>query len=72
MAFMHSRPTRQNQAIPAPSTLVAAIVGTLMLTSIALPLRAEPAGPATLTMTFPGLKGHDGSIMIAIFASEAA
>jgi uncharacterized protein (DUF2141 family) len=23
-------------------------------------------------MTFPGLKGHDGAIMIAIFASEAA
>jgi uncharacterized protein (DUF2141 family) len=72
MVFMHSRPTRRNQAIPARSTLAVTIAGTLILGTVALPLRADPADQATLIMTFPALKGHDGAIMIAIFANEAA
>lgn len=72
MMLMHSRPTRRNQVIRARSSLAAALAGMLILGSVALPLRAEPADPATLIMAFPGLKGHDGAIMIAIFASEAS
>ena len=71
MSCMHSRPIRQNQAIRLRRALAASVASILIVTGVCLPLRAEPTDPATLVLTFPALKGHDGPIMIAIFASEA-